>query len=311
VPITEVDKIWMNGELVDWADAKIHVLSHGLHYGSGVFEGIRAYATVRGAVVWHLDAHLDRMFASGAIYHMDLPYSKTELTQATKELIRVNKLDSCYIRPIAFRGYGEMGVNPLAAPVDVAIAVWPWGAYLGEDALEHGVRCKVSSFRRYGPNTMPPAAKASGQYINSVLAKHEATRSGYDEAILLNEQGFVADGSGENVFVARDGVLYTPPTSDSCLPGITRESVIQMAQSLGFEVRVATLVRTDLYFADEAFLCGTAAEVTPIASVDGQEIGGRGPITKQIQEVFFATVEGRDERFAEFLEYPATTPVGL
>jgi branched-chain amino acid aminotransferase len=218
---------------------------------------------------------------------------------------------SCYVRPIVFRGYGEMGLFALNNPVDVAIAVWPWGAYLGEDALEAGVRCKVSSFRRYGPNTMPPAAKASGQYINSVLAKHEATRSGYDEAILLNEQGFVADGSGENVFVARDGVLYTPPTSDSCLPGITRESIIQIAQSLGFEVRVATLVRTDLYFADEAFLCGTAAEVTPIASVDGQEIGGRGPITKQIQDVFFATVEGRDERFAEFLEYPATTPVGL
>ena len=210
-----------------------------------------------------------------------------------------------------FRGYGEMGLFALNNPVDVAIAVWPWGAYLGEDALETGVRCKVSSFRRYGPNTLPPAAKASGQYINSVLAKHEATRSGYDEAILLNEQGFIADGSGENVFVVRDGVLYTPPTSDSCLPGITRDSVIRIAQSLGYEVREATLVRTDLYFADEAFLCGTAAEVTPIASVDGQEIGGRGPVTKQIQDVFFATVEGRDERFAEFLEYPVTAPVGV
>jgi branched-chain amino acid aminotransferase len=241
---------------------------------------------------------------------MDLGLSTAELAAAIHETIASNGVGSCYVRPIVFRGYGEMGLFALNNPVDVAIAVWPWGAYLGEDALETGVRCKVSSFRRYGPNTMPPAAKASGQYINSVLAKHEATRSGYDEAILLNEQGFVADGSGENVFVARDGVLYTPPTSDSCLPGITRESVIQIAQSLGFEVRVATLVRTDLYFADEAFLCGTAAEVTPIASVDGQEIGGRGPITKQIQEVFFATVEGRDERFAEFLEYPVTATVG-
>ena len=185
------------------------------------------------------------------------------------------------MRPIVYRGYGEMGLFALNNPVEVAIAVWPWGAYLGEEALETGVRCKVSSFRRYGPNTLPPAAKASGQYINSVLAKHEANRCGYDEAILLNEQGFVADGSGENVFVVRDGVLYTPPTSDSCLPGITRDSVIRIARSLGHEVREASLVRTDLYFADEAFLCGTAAEVTPIASVDGQEIGGRGPITRR------------------------------
>ena len=241
---------------------------------------------------------------------MELGISTADLAAAVHETIAGNGMGSCYVRPIVFRGYGEMGLFALNNPVDVAIAVWPWGAYLGEEALETGVRCKVSSFRRYGPNTMPPAAKASGQYINSVLAKHEANRSGYDEAILLNEQGFVADGSGENVFVVRDGVLYTPPTSDSCLPGITRDSVIRIARSLGHEVREATLVRTDLYFADEAFLCGTAAEVTPIASVDGQEIGGRGPVTKEIQDVFFATVEGRDERFAEFLEYPVTAPVG-
>ena len=241
---------------------------------------------------------------------MDLGLTQTELAAAVHETIAVNGVSSCYVRPIVYRGFGEMGLYALNNPVDISIAVWPWGAYLGEDALESGVRCKVSSYRRYGPNTMPPAAKASGQYINSVLAKHEATRSGYDEAILLNEQGFVADGSGENVFVVRDGVIYTPPTSDSCLPGITRESIVQIARSLGHEVRVATLVRTDLYFADEAFLCGTAAEVTPIASVDGQEIGGRGPVTKQIQDVFFATVEGRDERFSEFLEYPVTAPVG-
>ena len=305
------EKIWRNGSFIPWDDAQVHVLTHALHYGTGVFEGIRAYATPKGTAVFRLNAHLERLRRSAALYEMDLGLSTPELAAAIHETIASNGVGSCYVRPIVFRGYGEMGLFALNNPVDVAIAVWPWGAYLGEEALEAGVRCKVSSFRRYGPNTMPPAAKASGQYINSVLAKHEATRSGYDEAILLNEQGFVADGSGENVFVARDGVLYTPPTSDSCLPGITRESVIQMAQSLGFEVRVATLVRTDLYFADEAFLCGTAAEVTPIASVDGQEIGGRGPITKQIQEVFFATVEGRDERFAEFLEYPATTPVGL
>jgi branched-chain amino acid aminotransferase len=305
------EKIWRNGSFIPWEDAQVHVLTHALHYGTGVFEGIRAYATPKGTAVFRLNAHLERLRRSAALYEMDIGLSTAELAAAIHETIASNGVGSCYVRPIVFRGYGEMGLFALNNPVDVAIAVWPWGAYLGEEALEAGVRCKVSSFRRYGPNTMPPAAKASGQYINSVLAKHEATRSGYDEAILLNEQGFVADGSGENVFVARDGVLYTPPTSDSCLPGITRESVIQIAQSLGLEVRVATLVRTDLYFADEAFLCGTAAEVTPIASVDGQEIGGRGPITKQIQDVFFATVEGRDERFAEFLEYPVTTPVGL
>jgi branched-chain amino acid aminotransferase len=191
----------------------------------------------------------------------------------------------------------------------VVVAVWPWGAYLGEDALEHGVRCKVSSYRRIGPNTLPPAAKASGQYINSVLAKLEASRCGYDEAILLNEHGSLADGSGENVFVVRDGVVHTPPTSDSCLPGITRSSLIRIATALGYEVREVPLVRTDLYFADEVFLCGTAAEVTPVASVDDHEIGGRGPVTKELQDVFFATVAGTDPRFGDMLEYPITAPV--
>jgi branched-chain amino acid aminotransferase len=304
------EKIWRNGSFVPWEDAQVHVLTHALHYGTGVFEGIRAYATPKGTAVFRLTPHLERLRRSAALYEMDLGIALPELAAAIHETIAANGVDSCYVRPIVYRGYGEMGLFALNNPVEVAIAVWPWGAYLGEEALEAGVRCKVSSFRRYGPNTLPPAAKASGQYINSVLAKHEANRCGYDEAILLNEQGFVADGSGENVFVARDGVLYTPPTSDSCLPGITRDSVIRIARSLGHEVREASLVRTDLYFADEAFLCGTAAEVTPIASVDGQEIGGRGPITKQVQEVFFATVEGRDERFAEFLEYPVSAPVG-
>ena len=304
------EKIWRNGSFIPWEDAQVHVLTHALHYGTGVFEGIRAYATPKGTAVFRLTDHLERLRRSAALYEMDLGMAVPQLASAIHETIAANGVDSCYVRPIVYRGFGEMGLFALNNPVEVAIAVWPWGAYLGEEALEAGVRCKVSSFRRYGPNTLPPAAKASGQYINSVLAKHEANRCGYDEAILLNEQGFVADGSGENVFVARDGVLYTPPTSDSCLPGITRDSVIRIARSLGYEVREASLVRTDLYFADEAFLCGTAAEVTPIASVDGQEIGGRGPITKQVQEVFFATVEGRDERFAEFLEYPVSSPVG-
>ncbi len=226
MPIQEVEKIWSNGELVDWADARFHVLSHALHYGSGVFEGIRAYSTARGPAVWHLDAHLDRMFASAAVYHMEIPYSKDELIQATKETIRVNGLDACYIRPIAFRGYGEMGVNPLLAPIDVVIAVWPWGAYLGEDALEQGVRVKVSSWKRHDQNALPSAAKATGGYLGSILAKVESLKAGYDEAIMLNHEGYVAEGSGENVFVVTQGGLLTPPTGVGCLAGVTRGSVI-------------------------------------------------------------------------------------
>jgi branched-chain amino acid aminotransferase len=303
------EKIWRNGSFVAWDDAQVHVLTHALHYGTGVFEGIRAYSTPRGTGVFRLTSHLERVCRSAGLYEMDLGFPAQELAAAVHETISVNGIGSCYIRPLVFRGYGEMGLFALHNPVDIAIAVWPWGAYLGEEALESGVRCKISSFRRYGPNTLPPAAKASGQYINSVLAKHEAARCGYDEAILLNEQGFLADGSGENVFVIRDGILHTPPTSDSCLPGITRDSVMQIAAVLGYEVREVNLVRTDLYYADEAFLCGTAAEITPIASVDGQDIGGRGPITKAIQDVFFDIVGGRDDRFEGFLEFPVSTPV--
>jgi branched-chain amino acid aminotransferase len=241
---------------------------------------------------------------------MELGYSVSEMAAAVHETIGVNGVDSCYVRPIVFRGYGPMGLYAMNNPVDVAVAVWPWGAYLGEDALEQGVRCKISSYRRYGPNTLPPAAKASGQYINSVLAKHEASRAGYDEAILLNEQGYLADGSGENVFVVRNGVLHTPPTSDSCLPGITRDSIMLIARELGYEVKEVNLVRTDLYFADEVFLCGTAAEVTPVASVDDQATGGRGPVTEELQRVFFDVVNGRDQRFGELLEFPVAATVG-
>ena len=303
------EKIWRNGSLVPWEQAQVHILTHALHYGTGVFEGIRAYETDRGTAVFRLSDHLDRLRRSAALYEMDLGYSAAELSAAVHDTIAQNSIGSCYIRPIVFRGYGPMGLYPGDNPVEVAIAVWPWGAYLGEEALEHGVRCKVSSFRRIGPNTLPPAAKATGQYINSVLAKLEASRCGYDEAILLNEHGSVADGSGENVFCVRDGVLYTPPTTASCLPGITRDSVIRMARTLGIEVREVELVRTDLYFADEVFLCGTAAEVTPVASVDDHETGGRGPITKQIQDVFFATVAGRDQRFGDMLDYPVAAAV--
>jgi branched-chain amino acid aminotransferase len=303
------EKIWMNGSFVAWDEARVHVLTHALHYGTGVFEGIRAYSTPRGTGVFRLTAHLERLRRSAALYEMELPFAVPEIAAAVHETIGSNGVESCYVRPIVFRGYGPMGLYAMNNPVDVAVAVWPWGAYLGEDALEQGVRCKISSYRRYGPNTLPPAAKASGQYINSVLAKHEASRCGYDEAILLNELGYVADGSGENVFVVRDGVLYTPPTADSCLPGITRDSIMLIARELGYEVREVNLVRTDLYFADEVFLCGTAAEVTPVASVDDQTTGGRGPVTEQIQRVFFDVVNGRDQRFGDFLEFPVAETV--
>lgn len=305
MPITPVDKIWMDGELVDWAEAKIHVLSHALHYGSGVFEGIRAYDTQRGPAVWHLDEHLRRLFRSAKLYHMDLPYTHEQLIDATKQIIRVNELPSCYIRPIAFRGYGELGVNPLHAPVNVTIAVWPWGAYLGEEALEQGVRIKISSWRRNSQNSLPAAAKADGQYINSVLAKVESLKAGYDEAIMLNEAGFITDGSGENVFAVRDGTIFTPPTQAGCLDGITRNSVITLAREADYVVREENLVRTDLYNADEVFFTGTAAEITPIREVDDRVVGAghRGPVTKELQDAFFAATKGEDPRHPDWLTF--------
>ena len=308
----ETEKIWMNGELVPWGDAKVHVLSHVLHYGSGVFEGIRAYSTERGPAVFRLMDHLRRLERSAGVYFMDLPYSVEELRQATHDVIGVNGLDACYVRPLAFRGYGELGINPLTCPVDVIIAVWPWGAYLGEEALEHGVRVMTSSWRRIGPNTLPAAAKASGQYLNSQLAKMEAMNSGYDEAILLNEQGFLADGSGENVFVVRDGALVTPPTTASCLPGITRDTVIRIARGMGYEVREAEVVRTDLYHADEVFFTGTAAEITPIRSIDRITIGKgrRGPVAEALQKEFFGIVNGtRADRHGWLTAVPVQEPV--
>jgi branched-chain amino acid aminotransferase len=305
VPITEVEKIWMDGELVDWADAKIHVLSHALHYGSGVFEGIRAYETSRGAAVWHLDEHLDRLFRSAKLYHMDLPHTHQQLVDATKDVIRANGLSSCYVRPLAMRGYGEMGVNPLLAPVNVIVAVWPWGAYLGEDALEQGVRIKVSSWRRNSQNALPSTAKASGQYINGVLAKMESLKAGYDEAIMLNEAGFVTDGSGENVFIVRAGELTTPPIQAGCLDGITRRSVITFARDRGYTVHEENLIRTDLYNADECFFTGTAAEITPIREVDDRTVGtgNRGAVTKELQDAFFAATKGEDPRYEGWLTY--------
>ena len=303
MPITEVEKIWKDGELVDWADANVHVLSHAVHYGSGVFEGIRAYETARGPAVWHLDEHLKRLFRSAKLYHMEIPYSIEAITDATRDVIRANGLDACYVRPLVLRGYGEMGVNPLNAPVNVFIAVWPWGAYLGEEALEQGVRIKISSWRRNSQNALPSSAKASGQYINGVLAKIESLKAGYDEAVMLNEQGFITDGSGENLFIVREGRLTTPPISAGCLDGITRGSVIAIARDLGYEVTEENLVRTDLYNAEECFFTGTAAEITPIRELDSRTIGSgrRGPITEKLQSMFFDVVSGRAEKYRHWL----------
>lgn len=303
MPIAEGQKIWMDGRLVDWADAKIHILTHALHYGTGVFEGIRAYETPRGAAVFRLTAHLERLFRSAAIYRMPMPFTLEEMVEGTKAVIRANNLGSCYIRPIAYRGYGEMGLNPMTAPVNVAIAVWPWGAYLGEAGLEQGVRAKVSSFRRIEANSIPTAAKACGQYLNSILAKMEVVEAGYEEAILLNGHGFVADGAGENIFAVRKGTLYTPPTSAGALEGITRGAIIDLARDFRIPCVEKEMARTDLYLADEAFFTGTAAEIVPIREVDDRVIGEPGPITKKLQQKFFEIAAGRDSKYDAWLEH--------
>jgi branched-chain amino acid aminotransferase len=304
----ETEKIWMNGELVDWADARIHVAAHGLHYGSGVFEGIRCYETDNGPAVFRLTDHLVRLHNSARLLHMDLAYPVEELRRASHELIAANGLAECYLRPLAFYGYGELGVHPGTNPVDVCIISWPWGTYLGEDALESGVRAKVSSWKRVGPNTIPHVAKATGIYLNSMLAVIEATRAGYDEAILLTDEGMIADGSGENIFVIKDEILSTPDLSASILPGITRQTVIEIAQTLGYAVQEREIIRSELYLADEVFMCGTAAEVTPVRSVDDHEIGAPGPVTKAIQAGYFDAVRGRDPRWTRWVEYAEKTP---
>ena len=304
----ETEKIWMNGELVDWADARIHVASHGLHYGTGVFEGIRCYATGRGPAVFRLRDHLRRLETSAKLLYMDLPYTVEELRAACHETLAVNGLEESYLRPIAFYGYGELGVHTRGNHVEVAILTFPWGAYLGEDGQRKGIRAMISSWQRVGPNTIPHVAKATGIYLNSMLAVHEAQRSGYDEAILLTDDGYIADGSGENVFVVKDGVLSTPDLSASILPGITRETIIEIARALGYTVHEKRLIRTDLYTADEAFMCGTAVEVTPIRSVDDQEIGPPGPITLELQQAYVDTIHGRKPQWADWLDHQARTP---
>jgi branched-chain amino acid aminotransferase len=303
MPVAPVDRVWMNGELVAWENATVHVLTHALHYGSGVFEGIRCYETPRGPAVFRLREHLQRMERSAKIFMMEIPYSVDELMDATFELIRVNGLTSCYVRPIAYRGYGEMGLNPELNPVDVCIAVWGWGAYLGDDALKHGVRMTVSSWRRHDHNIIPPQAKVTGAYINSSLAKLEAVRSGYDEAIMLNPQGYVSEATGENLFVVRDGELMTPPLAAGPLPGVTRASVMAIAADLGMPVFERLLTRADLYCAEEIFCTGTAAEVTPVREIDSRVIGEPGPITLTLQQKYFEIVKGQDEKYKEWLDY--------
>ncbi len=305
MPITKSDKVWMDGEMVDWDDANIHILTHTLHYGLGVFEGIRAYATDQGPAVFRLTDHIMRLFDSAKIFMIEIPFTPDQLIEAVKDTVRVNGLKECYIRPIVYLGYGEMGLNPLPCPVNVSIAVWPWGTYLGAEGIEHGVRMKISSWQRHDPNAIPPAAKGTGMYINSCLAKVEALKAGYDEAILLSPQGFVSECTGENIFIVKGGRIITPPVTAGALPGITQSSVFAIAHDLGYECDFGNLLRSDVYTADEAFLSGTAAEVVPIRSVDDRSVGTGepGPMTRKIQEMFAAAVRGKVDRHKDWVEH--------
>jgi branched-chain amino acid aminotransferase len=302
--VKQADLIWMNGEFVAWEDAKVHVLTHGLHYGTGVFEGLRCYDTELGPAVFRHREHLQRLQRSAELYYMPLPYDVEAMRIATHELIGRNGLRSCYIRPIAFRGYGQMGLNPLEAPVDVTIAVWEWGAYLGEEGKTKGIRAKVSSWRRISPASLIPSAKASGQYLNSVLAKVESLKAGYEEAILLDDHGYVCEGTGENIFVVWEGRIITPPPAASILDGITRKSAMQIARDLGIEVIERDIARAELYLADEVFMTGTAAELVPVREIDDHTIGEGSPgeLTRAVQSAFEDALHGRDERYREWLD---------
>ena len=297
--------IWMDGELVKWDDAQVHVLSHGIHYGTGAFEGIRAYKTDTGTAVFRLTDHIDRLRRSTKALGIPFEYTVDELVSVCKEVMRVNGLESGYIRPITFYGTGSIGLNPAAARVHMAIAAWEWGAYLGEDGIENGIRVAVSSWRRIGHNASMPDAKGTGGYINSVMAKTAAIKGGYDEALLLNEDGLIAEGSGENLFLVRNGLIHTPPTASGALDGITRDSVYRLLAEDGYTIKESAITRTDLYYADELFFTGTAAEVTPIREVDDRPVGdGKpGPITKRAQELYMGTAHGRLDLHPEWLEY--------
>lgn len=303
MPFETTEKIWMDGELVPWDEAQVHVLTHTLHYGSGVFEGIRAYETTRGPAIFRLREHIHRLFDSAKIFMIDIPFSEQDLIEATRETVRVNDVQSCYIRPIAFLGYGEMGLNPLPCEVRVSIAVWPWGSYLGDEGVRNGVNVKVSSWKRHDPNALPPAAKGTGMYINSSMAKVEALKAGYDEAILLSPQGHVSECTGENIFIVKDGKIITPPISAGALEGITQNTIHTIARDLGIDYTVQHLLRSDLYTADEAFLSGTAAEIVPIRSVDDRVVGDPGPVTRQLQDMYFATVRGEVDQYKDWLDH--------
>jgi branched-chain amino acid aminotransferase len=309
--VSRSDLIWMNGELVAYEDAKVHVLTHALHYGTGVFEGVRAYETPRGTAIFRHADHIDRLFRSASLYHMEIPFSKEEIRAATHEVIVRNGFKSCYIRPLVFRGAGPMGLYPLDCPVEVIIATWEWGTYLGDEGKASGVRAKVSSWRRIPSDSLIPSAKASGQYLNSVLAKVEADKAGYEEAILLDGRGFVCEGTGENLFLVKNGKIATPGWSNDILGGINRLAAIEIAQDLGYEVIERDIARGELYHADEIFMTGTAAELTPIREVDDLPVGdgARGPITERIQSVFEDALHGRSERYADWLDVvPAAQP---
>ena len=290
------EKIWMDGKFVKWGDAKVHVMTYALHYGASIFEGIRCYNTKKGSAVFRLEEHVKRFFESSKIYRMELNYTKKEIKEAILDTIRENGLKSCYIRPLVFRGYGEMGINPLNTPVHVMIAVWEWGSYLGEEALEKGIKVKTSSWNRMAPNTFPFLAKAGGNYLNSQLAKMEAVLDGYDEAVMLDIDGYVAEGSGENIFLVKDGVFYTPPVYNTILQGITRDFVIKIAKEMGYPVKEERIPREMLYISDEIFFAGTAAEITPIREIDHYELGEH-KITKEIQNKFFETIDKCDPKY--------------
>jgi branched-chain amino acid aminotransferase len=295
MPFDEVKKIWMNGRLVDFADAKIHVLTHAIHYGSGLFEGIRCYVTRNeGPAIFRLNEHVRRLYDSARIYRMDVPYSMDEFKRACVDVIAANEFEDCYLRPLIYRGFYSLGVDPSKCPVDVAIAAWQWGKYLGAEALEQGVDVRVSSWNRMAPNTFPALAKATANYMNSILIRMEAATDGYAEGIALDVHGYVSEGSGENIFLVRDGALITPPTASSILPGITRDTIITLAREHGFEIVEGLIPREALYVADEVFFTGTAAEVTPIRSIDRITIGAgqRGPVTERIQKEYFAYIQG-------------------
>ena len=314
--VEPTDLIWMNGDFVAWEDAKVHVLTHGLHYGTGVFEGVRCYDTELGPAIFRNVEHVERLLKSAELYYMPVPYSAETLRAATRELVARNGLRSCYIRPLVFRDYGSMGLNPLDAPVSVSIACWEWATYLGERGQREGIRAKVSSWERIGPRSLIPHAKASGQYLNSVLAKIESVKAGYEEAILLDEHGQVCEGTGENIYVVRDGEIATPGQHNSILDGITRRSVIALAQDLGYRVVERNVARAELYLAEEVFMSGTAAELVPVREVDDHKIGAGEPgeVTRVLQSAFDDAIHGRSVRYREWLDVVAApaleTPTG-